>query len=329
MAGAMVACLVSACSSGRGSNRAPGDASADPPGHDVTVTADAHDVPDSRGPEDGGWTEPTDGEGAMDMSANADVVADLCNGVSALRLWILVEPNYSRELPGSQVRVENGSPFLVIDGRCSYWIGGGWIADTLARDRETRSGLLSPIDVETIEQAIPIDDVASVADCVTAGASDRSVRSIQTASGGARCQANGARFDAAWSLLEKLAASLWEKGDPMTGDIHIGAVAADDSSPGAPPPYSWPLSTPPTSYLLTPGKDGSNLYRGGISFLVDDDDSVGKLRAMRNQYLSDRGAAPARYISWNGLRVSDGTTTVFVYLRDAIPYEDAKGFVHF
>lgn len=290
----------------------------------------AHDA-DAGLIDDGGFSEVrSDTDEFVDAASDSGSNGTLCNGAATLRLWVLVEPIYSRELPGSQLRVENGSPFIAIDGECAYWIGGGWTPDPLARDREIRSGLLDSVAAAAIEHAVKLDDLAPLEDCVAAGgSSDISVRSIQTALSGVRCGSKGVLFDQAWSALETLAMSLWQNGRPLDGDIHIGAVVANQDTPGGAPPYVWPLPTPLGSYLLPPGKDGSNLFMPAISMVVRDPASTEKLRTLRARYLADREAAPGRYTNWDALRTTDGATTAFVYMRDAIPNEAVNGLLRF
>ena len=104
---------------------------------------------------------------------------------------------------------------------------------------------------------------------------------------------------------------------------------SDQSAPTGVIPYGWPLADALDVYLLNPGKDGSNLFMGGVSWLISDPDSTAKLRAMRDMYLSERGAAPGSYANWDALKATDGTTTALIYMRDSLPYEDAKGFIGF
>lgn len=285
---------------------------------------------------------PDAGDAGMDAATSPDDVASdaakvdsspvntqpLCDGIPHLRLWVLVEPMNSRELPGSAVRIENGAPFLVVDGTCAFWIAGGWKDDPLGRDREIRRGMLAPSDARSLEQAIFFQEVPGLADCpLPGGASDVSVRAIRTANGYARCPSAGARFDAAWSVVQTLADALWESGTPMDDGLHVSAVVAGDGPPLGRPPYPWSAGMPLASLLLVPGKDGMNLYKSGVSHAVNEAAAVENLRSLRALYLTDRAAQPGMFTSWDGLKVSDGDTVAFLYMRDAIPYEDAFGLL--
>lgn len=254
----------------------------------------------------------------------------LCDQSPQLRLWVLVEPQLGRELPGSQVRVENGLPFLIVDGTCSYWISAGWIDDPLSRDRGIRTGRLTARQVATIEQAVPLGDVGPLGDCAPkAGQFDVSTRTIAVPAASARCSSTGTRFDAAWSALGSLAQSLWQTGTPMGGPLRVSAVAAPDGASSSPPPYRWPIASPLGGFILEPGKDGMSLNQAGASHLLSDEQDANTLRAMREQYLLDRSAQPGLYSNWDGLKSTDDADTALVYMRDALPYEDASGLLRF
>lgn len=270
----------------------------------------------------------TEGDAGTDAS-KPDVVP-LCDQAQHLRLWVLVEPQLGRELAGSQVRVENGVPFLSIDGTCSYWINGGWAEDALSRDRGIRTGTLTTAQVATIEQTLPLGDVGPLGDCISvAGQFDVATRTIATEAATARCPSTGMRFDAAWSVLKTLAQALWDSGTPMDGALHVSAVDAPYDSSTSPAAYTWPIAMPLSSFILDPGKDGINLMNAGVSHLVSDADAAKSLRALRDQYLLDRSAQPGLYSGWDGLKTTDSVDVALVYMRDAVPYEDASGLLHF
>ena len=115
----------------------------------------------------------------------------------------------------------------------------------------------------------------------------------------------------------------------MDGALHIDAVVAPYDPSGSPAAYAWPSATPLSDFLLDPGPGGTNLMSPGISKLVDDPGSTSALRTLRGQYVADRDAQPGLYTSWDGLKATDGVSTSLVYMRDAIPYEDARGLLHF
>jgi hypothetical protein len=256
--------------------------------------------------------------------------APLCDGVAHLRLWAYIVPG--DELRGSIVRVENGYPFIAIDGTCSYWIGGGWTEVALSRDRPIRTGKIPAEDVATIEQQVPLDDLTPLRDCPPPppGLYDYSFRVFRTATAEASCftaapaLTAGTDFEAAWLPLEAIAMRLWNDGTPLDGAVHVSA-AVMGSGVNNQPPYAWPIPASLASFVVADG----DLFKRGVSRLVDDPAATSALRALRDQYLSDRTAQPGLFANWDGLGATDQTTTAWVYMRDAMPYEDAQGLLSF
>ena len=252
----------------------------------------------------------------------------LCDGAQHLRLWVLVGGG-GQQLDGSRVRTENGSPVITIDGTCSFWVGGGWSEHALSNDRPFRTGKLSDADVSSIEASVPLADINALADCPPpVGLFDYSTRVIRTEMATVTCPGTrGARFDAAWSTLQMIAARLWETGTSMEGALHVSAVgpASLPPTPTSPPAYAWPITLALESFIL----DSADWSRIGVSRLVDDPEAARELRAMRDRYLADRTAQPGLYSNWDGLIASDPGVTAKVYMRDAIPYEDAQGLLKF
>lgn len=294
-------------------------------GTDVGVAGDAStdDIPGDADFTHDGSTDAGSGDADVDAGV-ADVPhAPLCDGQQHLRLWVLVETG-GQQAPGSRVRSENGSPVITIDGTCSYWVGGGWSEDALRPDRPFHTGKLDNADVTAIEDALPLSNIAALADCpgTPGGLSDYDTREIRTEATTVTCPGTvGARFDAAWSTVQNIANRLWENGAPMDGAIHVSAVGA---SAGAPrPTYAWPIASPLSSFVLA----DADRNKIGVSLLVSDADSARQLRALRDQYLADKTAQPGLY--GNGLNATDQIATAVVYMRDAIPYEDAQGLLKF
>jgi len=253
----------------------------------------------------------------------------LCDGQKHLRLWVLLGGG-GQELAASYVRVENGSPAFIVDGTCEYWATGEWRPDMLGRDRPVRTGTLTEADVKAIEASIPLDDITPLADCPPppAGFHDYSTRVIRTETDTVTCAGtSGVRFDAAWTAVEGMAARLWDSGRPADGAIHVSAFGPTGLPPAASSPqaYAWPLALPLSSFLL----DSSFWSQKGVSSRVDDPVAADLLRTLRDQYLAERSAHPGLYSSWDGLIAADQTTTALVYMRDAMPYEDARGLLVF
>jgi hypothetical protein len=263
--------------------------------------------------------------------ADADVSREhLCDGVAHLRLWLLIAP--AVEVRGSMVRVENGMPFVAIDGSCSYWISGGWTEDALSSDRPIRTGKMTDADIASIEESVPLGNVAPLRDCPPPPSNlfDYSIRVIRTAGGDAQCFTGapsltaGTRFEAAWMTFQMMGDRMWNDGTPMTGALHVSAADASDAA-SAQSPYTWPINSPLASFIL-PGPDSMKI---GVSYLVDDPTAASQLRALRDRYLADRTAQPGLYANWDGLKATDQTNVGFVYMRDAMPYENAQGLLRF
>jgi hypothetical protein len=270
---------------------------------------------------------PTPDGGAETSEASDGAVSRLCDGTSQLRLWALFVPGM--EPSGSLVRVELGYPFLLVDGKCNYWVNGGWVDDPLSRDRAVRTGALDDANAEALTRAIPLTSVAALADCEPVpGSFDVPARIIRGVLDGATCDGSGALFDSAWTAISTTAASLWGQGAPVNGPLHISAVQVPSGVLKA-PPYPWPIALPLKSFLIDPNNTGSTLYARGVSFPVADPSVEEALRSLRDLYLADRTAQPGVYANWDGLIATDQETTAYVYMRDAVPYEDDHGLLNF
>jgi hypothetical protein len=189
--------------------------------------------------------------------------------------------------------------------------------------------VLTASDVAILEQGVALGDISSLRDCGgAAGLFDFSVRAVSTPVATAECGFEGKRFDAAWSVIQTVAESLWARGIAMDGALHVSAVAAASGFNSA-MAYAWPLAMPLSDFLLDPGIDGINLTMPGASKLVADPDSTSRLRALRERYLADRDAQPGLYGNWDGLETTDGVSVAVLYMRDAIPYEGQSGLLQF
>lgn len=268
------------------------------------------------------------GGGPGDSSAGAPATSPpaICNGSSAVVLRAYIEPDLSRELPGSSVRVENGFPSIVIDGKCKYWLNGGWLEDSLARDLGWRAGVLSAQVAATLESVIDVDHLSDSNDCTySAGMSDYSIMTIRSLKSSASCRGTaGSKFSADWKVLQDSAVTLWEQAIPLDQGIHVAAVSASSAAPGGPVPYAWPTGIDLGSLILDPQQ--ASLNSTGLSQLVELPDAT-QLRQLRDQYLGDVKAEPGAYVNWDGLEVTDGTRVAVVFMRDALPYEDPKGLL--
>lgn len=255
------------------------------------------------------------GCGQSPSATRANVI---CDGEAALKLRVLVEPQPDRELRGSVVRVENGYQSFAIDGKCDYWMSPEWFDDPLSRDLGWRRGHADADLERALEEAFPLAHLDTLQDCMpTPAFFDGSASAIHSATSSATCVQGGPRFDAAWSVIESRAADLWSQATPLDGGIRVAAVlpsSGDDSKA-----YAWPSAEPLLTFLVADDK----AQAAGVSLTITDPATAQALRALRDQYISDRRAAPGLF--YDGQKMNDPDTTALVYMRDQLPYEDAQG----
>jgi hypothetical protein len=265
--------------------------------------------------------------GTGEAGTDAGVVRQpLCDGVQHLRV-AMAYLGGGPGAPGSTVRSENGYSLFAVDGICSYWIAGGWTDAPSGKDFPVRTGKLSDADARVLEDSLPRrDDGALGGGCSPGLASDAPDRVIRTEMTPDPCGqlplASAARlqFEAAWMTLRTIGGRLWEDGTSMAEALHVSAVSASSASRSV---YAWPLALPLSGFVI----DSSDWYKSGVSRLVDDPVAARQLRALRDQFLSDQAALPGGY--GGDLLATDQNITAFVYMRDAIPYEDARGLLQF
>ena len=243
----------------------------------------------------------------------------LCDGISELRLRVFQAPPLARERRGSVVRIENGYPSFAIDGNCSYWMGGGWFSQPgEPRDLDWRVGQLDEALQNAIQETIPLGCVPQLNDCAAwTTVFDASARIIADKHSALACVEGGPRFDSAWNLIVQRAVDLWQSATPIAEGVHISAIRVDEGDDSK--TYMWPLSAPLAAFQLSDGLE----YAVGASTLVTDVVEADALRALRREYLRDRAATPGLF--FEGQKMSDGATTLLVYFRDALPYEDERG----
>jgi hypothetical protein len=247
----------------------------------------------------------------------------VCDGSPSLRLRIYQYSSPERNLRGSIVRIENGFPSFGLDGECNYYINGGWLSVPLGRDEAWRYGKI-PSDVQSeLDAGLILSNLQDLRDCLPdAGLYDVDPWVISTVESSASCISPGPKLSKALAIIQSRASSLWSNGLRMEGPIRFSAAdTADDSSNL----YQWPLVAPLADFVIREDVSLAD-YKGfstGVSYLTTDQVSVVKFRQLREQYIADRTANPGRFT--DGQVMSDGTTRAFVYMRDALPYEDEHG----
>lgn len=259
--------------------------------------------------------------GVPDLSKSSE---RLCDGTATLRLRVFKEAINGREARGSIVRVENGVPSFFVDGMCSYWISGGWEDDMFSRDRGWRVGTLDSELLGELEQAFPLEFLHQLADCPEmAGVFDANIRTIRSARSTASCRTNGLLFDSAWNAVATRASVLWARATPLDGGIRVSAIQTS----GLGLKYPWPAHEPLSSFVIPEAPEA--VYQGfssGISRLVVDPAIAGQLRLARESFFID-SVATGTFA--DGQKMFDGTYSAFVFMRDALPYEDDHGLLPF
>jgi hypothetical protein len=271
--------------------------------------------------EDAG-VSPVDGSFDIGDAVSDVLLPRICDGSEGVRFRAFIEPRTDREFRGSIVRVENGHPSFMVDAKCNYWMGGGWIEDAMSRDMGWRTGHLDA----TAEQSLSAMLQSTVDDCrIDPTLFDAAVRVISSETTTIRCGGSGRAFDSAWMLVEELARRNWPGARELDGPLRIEAVEADPTT--APPfiSYEWPLTESLSDYIVM-SSDGRAEFATGMSKLISNPESYAKLRVVRAQYLADRRRNPTSFVN-DAMKVTNSGQAAFVYLRDALPHEDLKGLV--
>jgi hypothetical protein len=269
---------------------------------------------------DGGT--PSNGEDAIGVTPEGRP-NPICDGSQSLRLRIYYYSNPTSNLRGSTVRIENGFPSFGLDGQCTYYLNGGWLDLPLANDLGWRYGSLPDDAREELDSGVPLSHLSDLQDCLPDnGLFDVDPVVISSAESFASCRKPGPRLSKALAIVTSRAAALWTNAREMVGSIRFSAAAAADDGSIK---YQWPLAEPLATFVIPENVSGAEYegFSAGVSSLVSDPARALKLRQLRGDYLSDRASMPARFT--DGQLMSDGITMAYVYMRDALPYEDDRG----
>jgi hypothetical protein len=240
------------------------------------------------------------------------------------------------------VLYELGSHWLYIDGQCKYWAhinnesGDDW--------RPAREGVLSEADEERISAEFMYGAWPSLAK-VWVGSDLPSHPSAETfyngqlavqcvgccgtppgAEEGFRtvCEMSRKRFD--------LVAELYSRGQDMSGPLRLRSYPgvdpreeeAIDHTPETVTSFEWPVAEPLENVALTwqEVEFGSTL---GDSYIVTDAEALGAFRAARDRLLS--GALGPTLHNVMVVTPENSADRYFLYFRDAIPLENARGMI--
>jgi hypothetical protein len=214
-----------------------------------------------------------------------------------------------------------------VDGKCSYFISGGWFDDYFSRDEGWRVGSVDDGFKTVLDGIMGMEDLSGLTDCVPlAGAFDFSTKTIRNPSSTSRCIGmEGPRFSAAWQSVANRATDLWNHATPLSGGLHVAGTEVGDGAPSPVPAYVLPTGYSIDSILLDPAQAAFNTPGTSKSISAAD---APRFRALRDKYFADRAASPGLYL-WDGQEMTDGKRTAYVYMRDVLPYEDADGLLPF
>jgi hypothetical protein len=262
---------------------------------------------------------------------DASLIEPICDGSSALRLRVFVEPQLAREMRGSAVRVENGLYSFAVDGSCQYLVSGSWRDDITSLDQGWRVGQVDDALRAELDRSMGTADLSSLSDCISMGGQfDFSAQTIRNQRSKAHCLGTpGPRFSAAWAVVFDRGADLWARGKPLPGGIRVEVIDVWGEAPGGPvsQAYPWPAGLSLEAYIVDPMLAALN--PPGLSKLIPAGEAQ-QFRSLRDQFIADVLASPNPLGSYgNGQKMTDGQRTALVYMRDELPYEDANGLLPF
>jgi len=186
---------------------------------------------------------------------------------------------------------------------------------------EWRTGRVSA-ELQAALQRLVADGLDTLADCsAPVGVFDAAARVMTDGKTTATCVTQGPRFDAAWSELESHAGEAWASGDRVPLGIRVVVVESNAITAEA---YEWPLVEALAAFMIEPDQE----TMVGRSHLVTDAADVTALRNLRAEYVESEAITPST--NSDGQVVSDGVSPdQYLYTRDELPYEDAKGLLPF
>jgi len=245
----------------------------------------------------------------------------LCTGSDGLELRVFYQGG-GQDATGGTVRIENGYSSFAVDGQCQYFISGGW-QGVSGRDQGWRRGRVGDGLRATLERLAGEADLAGIDDCdrysLVFDAPSLVIANVRSSV--TTCGRPGARLTAVSDAIRERAPELWERGQPLDGDLHI-VVLEGPALVDTWPPYAWPSGLAIADYFDRE-QEALGQYPPGSSRRVVASDAA-PLRVLREQFLSDVRARPT-LAPINGIPVTDGAFVGWMFLRDALPYENERG----
>jgi len=238
----------------------------------------------------------------------------ICDGSSSLRFAFQGLGGF---LPsgGAYLPLENGVHFLFVDGTCHYWA-------QRRQNEELRTGELTDEDEEALIAASRFRAWRGLAGAWTGEniPFDGGLTRLWDASFALNCQACQGDGSPP-GVQEALAGAytqlgeLWAAGAPIQeGPLRL--LLLDDGE-GYMNALAWPLTPPPEAYVHTPASENH-----GVSTLISDPDDVRKLRALQSEHRARSPSGP-EVIPVMG----DAGKVYTLGLREALPFEDARGLI--
>lgn len=279
-------------------------------------------------------TTETSGETSGESSGEtAAPPVELCDGSSALRFAMYLPTSVERVEPVSYTLWENGARFLFVFGDCGYWVSG---PNNPTRVDRYRAGQLTPADVEGLTASfffgqwsarsltgywLPSPDDFDLPTTVFFDGQELVVCQGGCGALGVREEVHAMR-DAEQGWID----ALWSAGAPSDGALRVLAVRIAEGDPtfDAVPTALWPLGS---SLAALAFEDPEAVpMEPGQSARVDAEQAP-PLIAIWEEYLS--GAHGELWRSHGSIPFTEqeGGPRYRVFLRDALPFEDAQGLV--
>jgi hypothetical protein len=259
---------------------------------------------------------------AVDRSIEASPLS-ICSGDPGLEMGALVLGG-GLIYPGMQVMLENGTPFVYVDGTCRFWAwtfaNHGWNeVRTGVLDRDAEHDLAVRLQYGSWPAWAGHDyfDTSVFDGGVLVLIPDMSIEREITCYGLCVDEAIPAPLRAVAADLRDVATDLWAAGEPVTGDVRY-VVVLGEGDPVPATHYDWPLSFEPSSVAITEG-EAYLLGEGGGRVASGADAEA--LRALRATYRQTAMLVPQ-------IPVKDSAGRWYkLFFRDTIPYEDERGLI--
>lgn len=258
--------------------------------------------------------------GAIGCQGDQETPKPLCDPMDATAGRVALENADGGLLPpGLAMLYDNGAAYLFVDGQCHYWAN-----DPSQPWEETRTGVLDADTAAQLGASLHFgawDDLRGTWENPGSIVADGPTLIFDNAQHAVVCvsRCEGPTIPTAVTeMSDELVddvQGLWDRGAAADSALRVLAVASD---PGPGIPYvDWPLARPISDFTSTsPAPFGQGI-------LEDDPASVQALKDLRRSFLrGDHGA-----FVWNMLPVTSGGADYQLYVRDALPFEDAHGLV--